>query len=104
MPWANDAQRRACFAKARASLARGVKPKWDCHAFGKHRKTKTGRLSTSGRSAGRLSAIKIGPNGGRYRMYKGRKFYIPKKKTMKKIKKGPRGGRSFLDKGYRVYL
>lgn len=30
MPFVNDAQRRACWAKYRADINMGVKPKWDC--------------------------------------------------------------------------
>ena len=41
MPWANDAQRRACYARRAVALSKGVKPTWDCDAYGKHKEKET---------------------------------------------------------------
>lgn len=93
MPWANDAQRRACYAKRGVALRQGKKPKWNCEKYGKRHTKSQSKMTTRSKSSGkivRLSDVRrkikhrargtgqvyVGPRGGRYVIYKKQKVYI----------------------------
>ena len=72
MPFKNKAQEQACFAQRRKDIINGKKPGWDCYKWlaeeAKHRKlVKEGKLRNE---------IHIGPKGGKYKIYMGRKIYL----------------------------
>lgn len=66
MPFTSQAQRAACFAQYRRDIQAGIKPRWNCYSYGRHKPQKRTRLGR----------IRRGPRGGRYRMVRGRKVYI----------------------------
>lgn len=73
MPFANQAQRTACWAQLKRDIAAGVKPKWDC--------PKWERESGNGPHSGFSSTftdltVRKGPRGGNFIVYKGYKVYV----------------------------
>lgn len=62
-------QRKFCFAQYKRDLIRGKHPSWNCFAFarGLPNKKERGRVPQK---------IRIGPRGGRYILYAGRKIYV----------------------------
>jgi hypothetical protein len=98
MPFANSAQRRACFAQYRRDIQRGIVPRWDCYEWersgrvrksGSRKKSERKGRSRSGSRKGRSKSrsrkrspvrlyrkVYTGRNGGRYVIYRGRKVYV----------------------------
>lgn len=75
MPFVNEAQRRACYARQKRDLEAHRVPSWNCAEWERHRSRKSSR---SKRSAKHRSGKTIhkGPRGGRYILVSRRKVYI----------------------------
>ncbi len=73
MPFVSAAQRGACYAQQSRDLKAGRTPRWDCHAFahGIHKKSKKRRGNGLHKRK-----VYVGPRGGKYVMFRGRKVYV----------------------------
>ncbi len=79
MPFVSQAQRAACYAQQSRDLKAGRVPKWKCHEFehGIHsKKTRKSLRSSRKTSRTKKRKVHVGPRGGRYVMFKGRKVYV----------------------------
>lgn len=104
MPFSNPQQRRACYAKRRADLLRGIKPKWDCEEMEspKRRRSRSPRKSKS-RSPKRSRNERLPPLK-ELSKYKRSKLRENLRSKGKKIHKGARGGKYIMSKGKKVYV
>ena len=68
MPFANDSQKRACYAQLKRDIQAGLVPTWDCSEF-------------SGTRGKTDWTLRKGPRGGKYVVYKGIKVYLDKTRT-----------------------
>ena len=117
MPFVNNAQMRACYAKRSRALSLGQIPTWDCKEFGKGhvvvpkihkspahkspaRKSKVLKSKVR-KSKVRKSPVHQGPRGGKYVMYKGDKVYLPRQE---KMYIGVRGGKYIIRNEKKVYV
>ncbi len=106
MPFANKQQMKACFAQYHRDVKAGRVPAWDCYKWleeekgYKSSKKRSKKRSSKKRSKKRSSkkrsskkrsvdkydrlskkkmsprVVHIGPKGGKYKIYKGRRIYI----------------------------
>lgn len=71
MPFVSQAQRAACYAQQSRDLKAGRTPRWRCHDYehGIHKKR--------GKGGGKMKRkVHVGPRGGKYVMFQGRKVYV----------------------------
>jgi hypothetical protein len=87
MPFVSQKQRRLCYAMQSLSLKEGKKPTWNCEKWEKETSDKNlplykgmkvskSRLTKSPSEKKIKRKIHIGPRGGKYVIYNGRKVYV----------------------------
>lgn len=72
MPFVSQAQRAACYAQQSRDLKAGRTPRWRCHDYEHHNSKKRKK-----RGNGKVKReVHVGPRGGKYVMFQGRKVYV----------------------------